>query len=127
MAKRKSGKVSKKSSRSTARKTSRKSTRSSSRQSKSSSKQSMKVSKSKPSIMPLVKVYSTPTCPYCKMAKNFLASKKVKFVDIDVTSDPKYVSELQLKSGQLGVPVLDIGGKIVIGFDEKAIKRILKI
>ncbi len=75
----------------------------------------------------LVKIYTIPTCPYCRMAKSFLASKKIRYVEMDVTSDPKYIRELKSRSGQLGVPVIDIGGRIVIGFDERRIRKLLKI
>ncbi|NYZ76038.1 glutathione S-transferase N-terminal domain-containing protein [Candidatus Micrarchaeota archaeon] len=74
-----------------------------------------------------VKVYSTPTCPYCTMAKSFLKQNGIKFEDIDVSKDKKAVSEMFNKSGQMGVPVLDINGRIIIGFDREAIKAELKI
>lgn len=74
-----------------------------------------------------VKVYSTPTCPYCKMAKDFLKQNKIPFEDIDVSKDNKYVVEMFKKSGQMGVPVLDINGRIIVGFDREAIKNELKI
>jgi glutaredoxin-like YruB-family protein len=75
----------------------------------------------------IVKVYSTPTCPYCIMAKQFLKQNKIQFEDIDVSTDKKAVSEMFNKSGQMGVPVLDINGVIIVGFDRDAIKRELKI
>jgi glutaredoxin-like YruB-family protein len=74
-----------------------------------------------------LKVYSTPTCPYCNMAKEFLKQNKIQFEDIDVSKDKKAVTEMFNKSGQLGVPVLDINGKIIVGFDREAIKSELKI
>jgi glutaredoxin-like YruB-family protein len=74
-----------------------------------------------------VKVYSTPTCPYCMMAKSFLKQNGIKFEDIDVSKDKKAVTEMFNKSGQMGVPVLDINGKIIVGFDREAIKSELKI
>ena len=64
-----------------------------------------------------VNVYSTPTCPYCKMAKAFLKEKGVKFKDFDVSSDRAAAKEMIEKSGQMGVPVIDINGKIIVGFD----------
>ncbi len=75
----------------------------------------------------VVKVYSTPTCPYCMMAKQFLKQNNIQFEDMDVSKDKKAVSEMFNKSGQMGVPVLDINGKIIVGFDRDAIKRELKI
>lgn len=73
-----------------------------------------------------VTVYSTPTCPYCKMAKDFLKSSDVPFEDIDVSSNEAKAKEMIEKSGQMGVPVIDIDGEILVGFDEKALKKALK-
>ncbi len=69
-----------------------------------------------------IKVYSTPTCPYCKMAKAFLTEKKVDFDDIDVASNQDAAKEMIEKSGQMGVPVIDISGKVIVGFDQQAIE-----
>ncbi len=77
--------------------------------------------------MVTVKVYSTPTCPYCAMAKDFLKEHKIKFQDIDVSRDRKAADEMIRKSGQYGVPVIDIGGKIIVGFDKEALKKALKL
>ncbi|MBI2147561.1 glutaredoxin family protein [Candidatus Woesearchaeota archaeon] len=73
-----------------------------------------------------VKVYSTPTCPYCVKAKEFLRENNVKYEDINVADNPAAADELVEKSGQMGVPVLDIGGQIIVGFDKAAIKKALK-
>jgi len=73
-----------------------------------------------------IKVYSTATCPYCKMAKEFLAEKNVSFEDVDVGQDKEAAKEMVEKSGQMSVPVIDIDGKIIIGFDKKAIDRELR-
>jgi len=70
-------------------------------------------------------VYSTSTCPYCVMAKQYLNSIGVKYEDVDVGRDRARAQEMQQKSGQMGVPVLDINGKIVIGFDRNAINAAL--
>jgi len=72
-------------------------------------------------------VYSTQTCPYCHMAKDFLSEHKVKFRDFDVGKDQKAGAEMVKKSGQSGVPVIDIEGKIIIGFDREAIAEALGI
>lgn len=72
-------------------------------------------------------IYSTPTCPYCKMAKSFLDQRQVKYQDHDVAADRKVAEEMVEKSGQMGVPVLDIDGVIIIGFDQDAIKKALGI
>ncbi len=75
----------------------------------------------------MIKVYSTPTCPWCIRAKEFLKEHKIKFEDIDVSRDTKAAHEMVKKSGQMGVPVIDANGEIIVGFDEAKIKRILKI
>jgi glutaredoxin-like YruB-family protein len=73
-----------------------------------------------------VKIYSTPTCPYCKMAKDFFKEKKIKFENIDVSEDEKAGKEMVDKSGQMGVPVIEIDGKIIVGFDQEKIEELLK-
>ena len=72
-----------------------------------------------------VKVYSTKTCPWCHKVKDLLKEKGVKFDDIDVGADQKAANEMVEKSGQMGVPVLDIKGKIIVGFDKEAIEKAL--
>lgn len=74
-----------------------------------------------------VKVYSTPTCPYCKMAKKFLEENNVEYQNLDVSADPAAAKEMTDKSGQMGVPVLDIDGQIIVGFDKPKIKAALGI
>lgn len=74
-----------------------------------------------------VKVYSTPTCPYCIRVKQFLKDSNIQFEDIDVSSDHKKGEEMIEKSGQMGVPVLDIDGEIIMGFDKEAIGKALGI
>jgi len=73
--------------------------------------------------MKKVIVYSTSTCPYCAMAKNFLTENKVPFENIDVGKDRETAKLMIQKSGQMGVPVIDIDGKIIIGFDKSAITK----
>lgn len=75
----------------------------------------------------MIKVYSTPTCPYCHTLKNFLKEKGIEFDDIDVSKDEKGLQEMVDKSGQMGVPVSDIDGQIVVGFDRDKICELLKI
>ncbi len=72
-----------------------------------------------------VTVYSAPTCPYCKMAKSYLDENKVKYKDVDVSTDRQAAEEMVEKSGQMGVPVLDIDGTLIVGFDKEAIKNAL--
>ena len=71
-------------------------------------------------------VYSTQACPYCHMAKDFLKQNKIPFKDIDVGRDASAADEMIEKSGQMGVPVIDIDGKIVVGFDREKIEKLLK-
>lgn len=70
-------------------------------------------------------IYSTPTCPFCKMTKDYLKSRKVDFKDIDVSVDQKAAKEMVDKSGQMSVPVIEIGDKIIVGFDKKEIDKAL--
>ncbi len=77
--------------------------------------------------MPTVKVYSTPTCPWCHKVKEFLEELKVEFEDINVAEDQEAANDIVEKSGQRGVPVLDIDGEIIVGFNPDAIKKALKI
>ena len=75
----------------------------------------------------MVKVYSTPSCPYCVTLKEFLRDNDVDFEDIDVSHDQKLVDEMVQKSGQMGVPVVDIDGQIVVGFGREKIVELLNI
>ena len=72
-------------------------------------------------------VYSTKTCPYCVMLKDFLKEKGIEFKDFDVGADREKAREMIEKTGQQGVPVIDIGGKVIIGFDRAAIVEALGI
>jgi glutaredoxin-like YruB-family protein len=73
-----------------------------------------------------ITVYSTKMCPYCVMAKKYLESKNIDFTDVDVSSDYSKALEMVKKSGQQGVPVIDIDGQIIVGFDRQKIDQILK-
>ncbi len=77
--------------------------------------------------MKKVTVYSTPTCPFCIRAKQFLKDNKIEFTNHDVGSDEAKAQEMIKKSGQMGVPVLDIEGTIIVGFDKDKIKEALGI
>jgi glutaredoxin 3 len=74
-----------------------------------------------------ITVYTTPTCPYCARAKNYLKQLGLKFTEIDVSRDPVAAERLVKKTGQTGVPVIEIGNQIVIGFDNEKIDRILGV
>ena len=72
-----------------------------------------------------ITIYSTPTCPYCNMVKQFLKEKDIAFTDYNVADDQDKAKEMLEKSGQSGVPVIDIDGKIIVGFDKPAISEAL--
>lgn len=74
-----------------------------------------------------VKVYSTPMCPYCTMTKDFLKEKNIPFESLDVSQDRDALIEMRDKTGQMGVPVIDIDGKIIVGFNREAISKELGI
>ena len=61
-------------------------------------------------------VYSTPTCPYCTMVKGYFAEKGIEFKDVNVAANHAAAAEMVEKSGQMGVPVIDVDGKIIVGF-----------
>ena len=75
----------------------------------------------------MIRIYSTPACPYCFTLKEFLKRHNIEFEDIDVSKDQKALKEMVEKSGQMGVPVVEIDGEIVIGFDKEKICKILNI
>ncbi len=72
-----------------------------------------------------VKVYSTPSCPWCTAAKNYLKSKNISFKEVDVADSRRAALEMIRKSGQRSVPVIDINGNIVVGFDQSTIDKLL--
>ena len=74
-----------------------------------------------------VKVYSTLTCPFCVRAKQFLKENNIVFEDIDVSANQLAVEEMIKISGQMGVPVLDIDGEIIVGFDKEKISQALEL
>ncbi len=77
------------------------------------------------STQPRVIVFSTPNCPYCNMAKRYLRERGIRFRDVDVSRDPAAARDMVRRSGQQGVPVIDINGKIVVGFDRAKINQLL--
>jgi len=77
--------------------------------------------------MTKVIVYSTLTCPYCHYAKDFLKEHKIPFEDVDVSKNQERAQEMIEKSGQMGVPVIDVNGTIIFGFDRIAIRKALKL
>jgi len=75
----------------------------------------------------MITIYSTPACPWCHKTKEFLKQNNVEFKDVDVSSDRAAAQEMITKSGQLGVPVIDIDGKIITGFNLNAMKEALHL
>lgn len=71
-------------------------------------------------------VYSTPNCPWCHALKDFLKEKNVEFEEIDISKDQAKVQEMVKKSGQIGVPQIEINGKMIVGFDKEAIEKELE-
>ncbi len=77
--------------------------------------------------MPEVTIYTTPTCSWCAAAKRFLEEHDIEYTEYDVSEDEDAVERLIRISGQTGVPVLDIDGEIVVGFDKARIAELLGI
>jgi glutaredoxin-like YruB-family protein len=73
-----------------------------------------------------VRVFSTPTCPWCTTAKKYLESKNVAYEDLDVSRNRAAAMEMMTKTGQQGVPVICINGKYIVGFNQAAIDKLLK-
>ena len=72
-------------------------------------------------------IYGTDSCPWCHKAREFMKEHKVKFTDKNVGEDQKAAQEMIKKSGQQGVPVIDVNGEIIVGFDEDRLKSLLNI
>jgi glutaredoxin 3 len=75
----------------------------------------------------IVKVFTTPACPYCFTLKEFLKENKIEFEEIDASQNEKAREEMIKKSGQMGAPVVEINGQIVVGFDKEKISKLLDI
>ncbi len=75
----------------------------------------------------MVTIYSTPTCVYCKTLKEYLTEKGIKYQEIDVSENEKELEKMVAISGQMGVPVVEIDGDVVVGFDREKIDEILKL
>lgn len=72
------------------------------------------------------KVYSTPSCPYCVMAKRYLLQKGVQVQDVDVSKDSRAATEMVQRTGQMGVPVVEMSGELIVGFDRQRIDALLR-
>lgn len=77
--------------------------------------------------MPKVIIYTTPTCVYCKMTKAFFKEHNIAYEEKDVANDPTIAEEMVKKSGQMSVPVIDIDGQILVGFDKEGLSELLHI
>ena len=77
--------------------------------------------------MSKVKLYTTPICPYCLSLKEFLKEHNIEFEEIDVSRNQEAAKEMIEKTGQMGVPVVEINGEVVVGFDREKIKNLLNI
>ena len=75
--------------------------------------------------MPKIDIYTTPTCGYCKMAKEYFQSKGWEYTEHNVFEDEKAREDMITKSGQMGVPVIEIDGKIIVGFNKEEIEKAL--
>lgn len=74
-----------------------------------------------------IKIYSTPTCAYCAMAKQFLKENDISFEDVNVAADRQALQEMIQKTGQMGVPVIEVDGKIMVGFNRKVLADLVGI
>ncbi len=72
-------------------------------------------------------VFSTPSCRYCTLAKRYFRERGVRFRDVDVSKDPAAARDMVKLSGQQGVPVIQIGSKVIVGFDRDQIDRLLDL
>jgi len=72
-----------------------------------------------------VTIYSTPTCPYCKRAKDYLSRKGIDYVDYNVAKDRDKAQEMIQKSGQMSVPVIIIDGEVIVGFNQSRLDSLL--
>ena len=73
-----------------------------------------------------ITIYTTPTCSYCKVAKDYFRAEHIPFTEYNVASDQRRADEMVRKSHQMGVPVIDVNGKIIVGFNKPEIEKALK-
>ncbi len=74
-----------------------------------------------------IKIYSTPTCHFCLLAKEYFKEKGIQYTEYNVASDLEKREEMLTKSGQMGVPVIDINGKVLVGFDQSEVESVLGV
>jgi glutaredoxin 3 len=73
-----------------------------------------------------ITLYSTPSCSYCRMVKDWFRQRNVRFEEYNIAADPRRADEMVRKSGQMGVPVTDVNGRIIIGFNTAELERALR-
>lgn len=73
-----------------------------------------------------VTIYTTPTCQYCKMAKQYFQENNIDYTEYDVSENEEKRSEMVEKSGQMGVPVIDVEGQLIVGFDKSVVAEALE-
>ncbi len=73
----------------------------------------------------MIIIYSTHHCPYCKLAKQYIDKKKVDYKEINVEEDEEAFEEMVKKSGQMGVPVIDVNGEVIVGFDRETLDELI--
>lgn len=76
---------------------------------------------------PKVIIFSTPTCSFCNAAKRYFREKNVRFTDVDVSRDERAARDMQRRTGQMGVPVILINNKPIVGFDKPRIMKMLNL
>ncbi|MDF1514767.1 MAG: glutaredoxin domain-containing protein [Anaerolineae bacterium] len=76
---------------------------------------------------PRVIVFSTPTCPHCRTAKQYLKKKGVRFTNVDISQDASAARDMKRISGQQGVPVITVGGRPIVGFDREKLDKLLNL
>ena len=76
---------------------------------------------------PKIVIFTTPTCVFCRKAKEYFLSRRLKFKEIDVSKDPAAAQDMVRRSGQMGVPVILINTHVVVGFDVAKIERLLAV
>ncbi len=73
-----------------------------------------------------ITLYSTPSCPYCKLVKDYLKEQNIAFTELDVSLDNDAIQKMVKLSGQMGVPVIDINGQIIVGWNKNALEEVIK-
>lgn len=73
-----------------------------------------------------ITLYSTPSCPYCKLVKDYLKEQNIVFTEMDVSQDNDSIQKMVKLSGQMGVPVIDVNGQIIVGWNKNALEEVIK-